>query len=85
MIVLPHQAADNWKYLSYLLHSSLNESEHLAEFSNDRNLALSFSGANGDSHPHHAMPDGVPMLLIEDFARGFKSAAAVPCYFPAAK
>jgi hypothetical protein len=50
-MVLPHQAGESWQYLSYLEESARNESEHLAEFFNDRTMFKSFAIV-GDVHPH---------------------------------
>lgn len=50
-IVLPHQGGQNWAYLYYLEQSSRNESEHFAEWYNDKNIFQYYANAN-DVHPH---------------------------------
>jgi hypothetical protein len=50
-IVLPEQSAEQWKYLNYLEESARNESEHIAEWNNDKAMFYSFA-ITGDVHPH---------------------------------
>ena len=51
IIVLPHQAASDWIYLDYLMHSAWHESEHIREWTNDP--AEFFARAIVDDiHPH---------------------------------
>ena len=51
VIVLPHQANQNWQFLDYLEQSARHESEHDAEWANDQSVFWQFIGA-GDIHPH---------------------------------
>lgn len=51
VIVLPHQSAQNWKYLKYLKFSAWNEAEHYIEWHNSQPLFYTFAVAN-DVHPH---------------------------------
>ncbi len=83
MIVLPHQAASDWKHLEYLMYSSWFESEHDAEFSNDLTLAMSYAHS-GDVHQHHNLPEGVRVLsMLTTSAKGFvaKAKTEARCYF----
>lgn len=50
-LVLPHQAATDWRYLDYLMRSVWFEGEHLREHSNDLAVFYSYLGAN-DIHEH---------------------------------
>ena len=50
IIVLPHQAASDWIYLDYLMHSAWHESEHIRLWQCDRTTFWYFTGAN-DIHP----------------------------------
>lgn len=50
-IVLPHQAATDWRYNDYLMRSAWHESEHIREFANDYEEFLRHTGPN-DIHPH---------------------------------
>jgi hypothetical protein len=59
-ICLPHQAATNWRYLNYLLHSVYNEGEHDRENHCDKSVFNSYLGAN-DIHPH--TPPQFPMEM----------------------
>jgi hypothetical protein len=52
-IVLPHQAATNWNYREYLRTSARFESEHIREWTEDKDVFNRFTGAN-DCHPHAA-------------------------------
>jgi hypothetical protein len=82
MIVLPHQADTNWKYLNYLSLAARNESEHDAEFANDRNYALSLA-VSGDVHPHHKIPAGVQELVVDGgFGQGFIGKTVPKCVCP---
>jgi hypothetical protein len=59
-IVLPHQAAEGWKYNDYLMHAAWFESEHVREWANDLNEFVKYAIA-GDVHPH-ADPEGVEVI-----------------------
>lgn len=50
-IVLPHQKAHGWEYPDYLRDSVRNESEHVREWVNDKNVFYRFATV-GDVHPH---------------------------------
>lgn len=50
-IVLPHQAATNWRYLNYLEAAVGNESEHVREWWNSEGTFYNYAIA-GDVHPH---------------------------------
>jgi hypothetical protein len=50
-IVLPEQSAENWRYISYLEESARNESEHIAEWVNNKDMFRTFATV-GDVHPH---------------------------------
>jgi hypothetical protein len=50
-IVLPHQAQEDWRFLNYLEESARFESEHIAEWGNDKQYFYSFANT-GDVHPH---------------------------------
>lgn len=50
IIVLPHQANQNWGFLDYLKRSAQYESEHIRLFANDSEMFRHYQGAN-DSHP----------------------------------
>lgn len=54
-IVLPHQEKTGWSNLDYLFNSAWYESEHFAEFANDREVFMQYTGLN-DVHPHHELP-----------------------------
>jgi hypothetical protein len=50
-IVLPEQSQENWTHLAYLEESARNESEHLAEWWNNKAMFHTFAIV-GDVHPH---------------------------------
>jgi len=50
IIVLPHQANQNWGFLDYLKRSAQYESEHIRLFANDIEMFRHYQGAN-DVHP----------------------------------
>jgi hypothetical protein len=49
--VLPEQSQENWTHLAYLEESSRNESEHKAEWDNNRAMFRTYAIV-GDVHPH---------------------------------
>jgi hypothetical protein len=66
-IVIPHQAATNWRYLNYLFWSIYNEFEHDRENHMDKNVFNQYLGLN-DIHQH--TPPQFPIDLPEGFAPG---------------
>lgn len=56
VIVLPHQAGSAWQFRDYFMRSVWYESEHAAEFANDRSLFYQYANAN-DVHPHWKLPN----------------------------
>lgn len=51
-LILPHQADTNWRYLDYLRDAARFESEHDAEWANDKRVFYYFSQPGKDVHPH---------------------------------
>lgn len=50
-IVVPHQADSNWSHGDYFMNTIHNESEHVREATNDREVFMSYA-ITGDVHPH---------------------------------
>lgn len=67
-IVLPHQAATDWRFLNYLKNSARHEAEHVAEL-NDMSVFNSYIGEERDVHPRHFLPE-------EQQIRGFAAGRA---------
>lgn len=68
VIVIPHQAATDWRFLEYLRNTARNEYEHFLEFANDLYEAQKYTGTY-DIHPHH--------LLEEEEAQAVKGFAGL--------
>lgn len=50
-IVAPHQVDSNWSHSDFFMHTIWNESEHVREATNDREVFMSYA-ISGDVHPH---------------------------------
>jgi hypothetical protein len=77
-IILPEQSAENWQYLNYLEESARNESEHVAEWHNNRQMFATFAIV-GDVHPHFEDWSGAPPLVLPASIQPLASQRPQPC------
>jgi hypothetical protein len=61
--ILPEQSVERWQYLNYLEESARNESEHIAEWFNNRDMFKTFAIV-GDIHPHFEDWPEAPALAV---------------------
>lgn len=80
-MVIPHQEAEGWRFINYLMRTAWNESEHVREAVNDYGVFLHYAHT-GDIHPHVDFED-MPSLkaLMDDVAPLVHCAMAVQLGF----